>query len=131
VALLRGEPPSHELRFPVGARVECCVARGPNGWSPGRAVQVDPIKPKLKPPGTKRLKLHCDALLSTSAFKFNMRHYTPAPWWRTGTARPAGRPASLHRTRSNWWGLPKSTLEPTNRLATSPHRLLNKPSLRF
>jgi hypothetical protein len=23
----------------------------------GKAVQVDPVKPKLKPPGTKRLKL--------------------------------------------------------------------------
>jgi len=38
-------------------------------------VQVDPIKPKLKPPGTKRLKLKCDILLSTSAFKFNLRRY--------------------------------------------------------
>ena len=25
----------------------------------GKAVQVDPIKPTLKPPGTKRLKLQC------------------------------------------------------------------------
>jgi len=38
-------------------------------------VQIDPIKPKLKPPGTKRLKLNCDELLSTSAFKFNLRRY--------------------------------------------------------
>jgi hypothetical protein len=36
---------------------------------------VDPIKHKLKPPGTKRLKLNCDILLSTSAFKFNLRRY--------------------------------------------------------
>ena len=44
----------------------------------GRAVQVEPMKPKLKPPETKRLKLKCDilVLLSTSAFKFNVRHYT-------------------------------------------------------
>ena len=43
----------------------------------GKAVQVDPIKPKptLKPPGTKRLKLQCVELLSTSAFKFNLRRY--------------------------------------------------------
>jgi len=27
-------------------------------------VQVDPVKPKLKPPGTKRLKLQSDALRS-------------------------------------------------------------------
>ena len=28
-------------------------------------MQVDPIKPKLKAPGTKRLKLKCDKLLQT------------------------------------------------------------------
>jgi hypothetical protein len=41
-------------------------------------VQVDPIKPTLKPAGTKRLKLECDVLLSTSAFKFDLRRYTKA-----------------------------------------------------
>jgi hypothetical protein len=39
-------------------------------------VQVDPIKPKLKPPGSKRLKQNGDVLLSTSAFKFNLRRHT-------------------------------------------------------
>ena len=34
------------------------------------------MKPMLKPPGTKHLKLKCDILLSTFAFKFNLRHYT-------------------------------------------------------
>ena len=43
---------------------------------PGRAVQVDPIKPALKAPGTKRLKLKYDELLSNLAFKFNLRRYT-------------------------------------------------------
>jgi hypothetical protein len=43
-----------------------------------RAVQVDPIKPKLKPPGTKRLKLEHDVPLSNFAFKFNLRRYTSA-----------------------------------------------------
>jgi hypothetical protein len=38
-------------------------------------VQVDPIKPKLKAPGTKRLKLTYDQLLSSFAFKFNLRRY--------------------------------------------------------
>jgi len=38
-------------------------------------VQVDPMKPKLKPPGAKRLKLKFVILLSTSAFKFNLRRY--------------------------------------------------------
>jgi len=46
-----------------------------HGGVPGRAVQVDPIKPTLKPPGTKRLKLKFDVLLSTFAFKINLRRY--------------------------------------------------------
>jgi hypothetical protein len=33
------------------------------------------MKPNLKPPGTKRLKVTCDIMLSTSAFKFNLRRY--------------------------------------------------------
>jgi hypothetical protein len=41
-------------------------------------VQVDPIKPMLKPPDTKRLKLKNAELLSTSAFKFNLRRYIEA-----------------------------------------------------
>ena len=41
----------------------------------GRAVQVDPMKPKLKAPGTKRLKLNYDAPLSSFAVKFNLRRY--------------------------------------------------------
>jgi len=39
-------------------------------------VQVDHIKPKLKAPGTKRLKLKCYELLSSFAFTFNLRRYT-------------------------------------------------------
>ena len=34
------------------------------------------LKPKLKPPGTKRLKLEYDGLLSNFGFKFNLRRYT-------------------------------------------------------
>jgi len=41
-------------------------------------VQVDPIKPKSKQPGTKRLKPKRDIMLSKSAFEFNLRHYTEA-----------------------------------------------------
>jgi len=33
------------------------------------------MKPMMKPPGTKHLKLKCDILLSTCAFKFNLRRY--------------------------------------------------------
>jgi hypothetical protein len=39
-------------------------------------VQLAPIKPTLKAPGTKRLKLKCDVLLSTAAFNFSLRRYT-------------------------------------------------------
>ena len=49
----------------------------------GEAVQVHPMNPKLKLPGTKHLKLKCDALLSTYAFKFNLRRY------RTGCPSPS------------------------------------------
>ena len=38
-------------------------------------MQLDPIKPKLKPPRTKRLKLESNMLLSTSAFKCNLCRY--------------------------------------------------------
>ena len=49
--------------------------RGHQRVAHGGAVQVGPIKPTLKPPGAKRLKRHCDVLLSTVAFKFNLRFY--------------------------------------------------------
>ena len=48
-------------------------------YTHGRAVQVEPIKPTLKAPGTKRLKLQYDVLLSSFLFKFNLRHYTTPP----------------------------------------------------
>jgi hypothetical protein len=38
-------------------------------------VQVDPIKPTLKAPGIKRLKLVRDDPLTNFAFKFNLRRY--------------------------------------------------------
>jgi len=42
-------------------------------------VQVDPIKPTLKAPGSKRLKLEHENLLSNFGFKFNLRRYSVAP----------------------------------------------------
>jgi len=36
-------------------------------------VRVDPIKPTLKPPGAKRLKLTYEEFLSSVAFSFNVR----------------------------------------------------------
>ena len=38
-------------------------------------MQVDPTKPALNPPGTERLKLSHDKLLSNVAFKIILRHY--------------------------------------------------------
>jgi hypothetical protein len=40
------------------------------------AVQVDPIKPTLKAPGTNRLILKYDKLISIFAFNFKLRRYT-------------------------------------------------------
>jgi len=45
---------------------------------PGRALQVDPVKPLLKAPGPTLLKLKCDGLLSNFAFNFNLCHYNLA-----------------------------------------------------
>jgi len=39
-------------------------------------VKVDPMEPILKPPGSKHLKLKCDIVLSTFAFKINLRRYS-------------------------------------------------------
>jgi len=55
----------------------------------GKAVHVDPMKPKLKPPGTKRLKLKCHILLSKFAFKFNLGCYTSVT--RTSRTPPRSR----------------------------------------
>ena len=41
-------------------------------------MQVDPIKPKIKPPGTKPLKLDFNEPLSNFAFEFNLRRYIKA-----------------------------------------------------
>jgi len=37
------------------------------------------MKPVLKGPGAKRLKVTCDKLLSKFALNFNLRRYTPQP----------------------------------------------------
>ena len=41
-------------------------------------MQVEPIKPKLKLPGTKRLNLKYDEPLSNFAFNFKLRRYNEA-----------------------------------------------------
>ena len=42
----------------------------------GEAVQIEPMQFVLKAPGTRRLKLKYDELLSTFAFESNSRHYS-------------------------------------------------------
>ena len=51
-----------------------CVRRGK--LLHGKAVQVEPIKPTLNAPGTKRLTLKPDEPLSILGSSFNLRRYT-------------------------------------------------------
>jgi hypothetical protein len=67
----------------------------------GGAVQVDPIKPKLKPPGIKRLKLDYDGVLSDFGHKFNLRRYNK------GAA--SGKRWSAPRRSTTWCGWVTST----------------------
>jgi hypothetical protein len=53
-------------------------------------VQVAPFEPTLKPPGTKRLKLKCDNLFSSSAFNFNVRRYNVGRRGRRGSGGGGG-----------------------------------------
>ena len=45
-------------------------------------MQLHPIKPTLKPPGTKRLQLTYDEPLSNFASKFKLRRYVKDKWKR-------------------------------------------------
>jgi len=53
-------------------------------------VKVDPIKPKLKPPGTTCLKLKHDGLLSNFGFKFNLRRYAAVRVFQAVNAQVKG-----------------------------------------
>jgi len=64
-------------------------------------VQVDPIKPMLKPPGTKRLKLKYDESPSNFAFKFNLRRYNQV----TPRAMAKGRFVEIPALRGSGQGL--------------------------
>ena len=63
---------------PLHHGVVAAAAEGPRDdpRAPGEAVQLAPIKPTLKPPGTERLKPKCDDPLSNFAFSFNLRCYS-------------------------------------------------------
>jgi hypothetical protein len=50
----------------------------------GEAVQVDPMKPMFKAPGSMLLKLIYDEPLSSFTFKFNLRRYSTAAPARRG-----------------------------------------------
>ena len=50
------------------ARPRCCA--------PGRAVHLDPMKPTLTAPGSRRSNLEHENLLSNFAFNFNLRRYS-------------------------------------------------------
>ena len=63
-------------------------------------MQADPIKPTLKAPGTKRLKLQHDELLSNFAFKINLRRYNVADIAADAVSvAPAGRSVLVGRCR--------------------------------
>jgi len=74
----------------------------------GRAVQVDPMKPKLTPTGIKLLKLKYDEPLSKIAFQLYLRRYTvelpsppgsaTQPWvggWSRENKTPRRKPLTL------------------------------------
>jgi len=69
-------------------------------------VQIDPIKPELKPPGTKRLKLKCDVLLLNFAFKFNLRRYAMGSMPTTSDMARIY-VGVLDELTWHWWGSPE------------------------
>ena len=74
-----------------GAVLDAATVRGRLGG----AVQLDPMKPTLKPPGTKRLKHKYDDSPSSFAFKVKLRRYTSdAPQWNQRLRYPVFEPAT-------------------------------------
>jgi len=64
-------------------------------------VQVDPIKPTLKAPGTWRLKLkHCQ-LHSSCAFNFNLRRFTKVTTKKEKVREEAAAKAALKDKTNN------------------------------
>ena len=79
----------------AGDRVSAAAAAN-GGAPPGRAAQVNPIKPTLKAPGTKRFNLKYDCfqmLLSNSSCAATTR----APRLHGGHAAPRTQPRQRHR----------------------------------
>ena len=63
-------------------------------------AQVDVIKPTLKAPGTKRLKLICDELLAIFAFHSHLRRYNQLAVLRELVVSAAA--AAAHRKPGEW-----------------------------
>ena len=66
-------------------------------------MQVDPFKPTLKAPGSKRLKLKYVKLLSSFAFKFDSRRYIQNLRNKIHTASRAVRVEPIHPTFESAW----------------------------
>jgi hypothetical protein len=80
----------------VGQMVDVCTPRSLVFIDElGKAVQVEPIRPTLQAPGTKRLKPKHDKLLSSFAFNVNLRRYS----WVA-----ARRPRTARRWAAPWYG---------------------------
>jgi len=61
-------------------------------------MQVDPIKPMVKAPGAKRLRLKNDESLSNFDFNSNLRRYTEVVVLATGGSIGFGSPQTLTDT---------------------------------
>jgi len=69
-------------------------------------VQVDPIKPMLKAPQTKQIKLNCDEPLSSFAFKLNLCRYIKGScaMKQWPTSLPAPMQYFIRPAEGNWGG---------------------------
>ena len=100
-------------------------ARGGGGG--GKAVQVAPMNPMLKPPENKRLTLKYDLLLLSFAFNFNLRRYTEAVEMycradRWEHAHKAGSLLTVYRYSYRWCSPhhhPHSTCHSVNNVHTA------------
>jgi len=89
-------------------------------------VQLDPIKPKLKLPGTQRFKFQCEELPSSFAFKFNLRRYNWVSWDGGGTHRYLNCYHASVRAAFKFNGRCK-----TQRLKLEYHKLLTTSAFNF
>ena len=83
-------------------------------------MQVDPMKPKLKPPGTKRLKLKCDILLSTSALKFNLRRHSKVKPWGCKDDRQLQQGVHYYLQKARLFSRERMTLEEVAGMGAAP-----------